>query len=143
MPKIRTFYDASVSVPWKFHGESKTDRSFTESHDIKKLVEKVFTGEVSPVSLQGAYMDSTIDDEFVYNVVAERDRIFASLPSNVREHYGNDPLNLRQILEEHPELFASKKEDKKEDKKEELKQGTNNGTLLKNEQKGAEKTNNE
>lgn len=77
--------------------ESRTKQSFVAECDINNILKQYkLSGMVTHISAkaaQGAYTDLPDPIEFQesLNIVAQAENAFATLPSKVRERFGNDP----------------------------------------------------
>ncbi len=87
---IRGFSKRPDRVRVVFEGEGRTRQSFTDECDINKIMAKYQkTGAISHFSRHSARYDFADDITFheALNVVTEADRMFADLPSKLRERF--------------------------------------------------------
>lgn len=94
--------DSVVRVPFACEGESMTKQALAYEADVNVIVAKyVKTGDPSIFRQRaGEFLDTTeVGDYFsCLNRVKEAEAAFATLPSKVRDQFGNDPGKLELAM---------------------------------------------
>lgn len=102
-----TWYTGDVEDPITgevTHPPSMTKQSFVAECDINNIIKQYrLTGQVRHISAkaaQGTYEDLPDPMEFqdALNVVIQSEEAFATLPSHVRDRFGNDPEQFLQFM---------------------------------------------
>lgn len=99
----------SKRVSITFTQPSQTKQAFKDQTDINKIIERFTqTGELPPVNQTPVYQDvSQIPDFATCQLkVKQAEEAFMSLPSDVRNHFGNNPDNLLKWASD-PKNFKS------------------------------------
>lgn len=111
MAKIRKPYEKHERVQVDTGDSSFVQQSSRDEADINNIMAKYReTGLVTYVKdRQGQFMDlsSAPDYHTAMNVISEAVQMFDGLSSDIRKHFGNDPGNLLEALddeERRPEL---------------------------------------
>lgn len=94
--------DSVVRVPFACEGETMTKQSLAHEADVNVIVSKyVKTGDPAIFRQRaGEFLDTTsVGDYFsCLNRVKEAEEAFLTLPSKVRDQFGNDPGKLEAAM---------------------------------------------
>jgi len=97
----RTAYSGPWSVKTFTPGEDMTKQSFKDECDINVIMKRyAATGILEHVrEAAPRYLDATTYDyQAAMNLVAEANSLFAGMPSELRERFGNDPAKLLDFV---------------------------------------------
>lgn len=101
-PLFTSAYSPKIKSQLTFSEQGRTKQSFKDECDINTIMRRyAVTGQLSHVSSKPpAYLDTpAIDFQNAMFVVADARERFASLPSHLRDRFGNDPAQLLAFLE--------------------------------------------
>jgi len=99
-PHKRVTYDGTITDPWTgvvTTPERRVKQSFVAECDINNIIKSFsVTGQFNHLSRnaqKGVYMDLPDEQDFQVsmNIIAEATQAFATLPSQVRDRFNNDP----------------------------------------------------
>lgn len=109
--KFKSAYSPSSSVTLDLSGRSATKQNFKAECDINTIMAKYLkTGLIEHnMSVDGQYGDFLSEHDYhsAMNAVLAADEAFASLPSNIRNRFENDPgafLDFTQNPDNLPEM---------------------------------------
>lgn len=100
-PQFRTAYSGHVSVLTFTPGEDMTKQSFKDECDINNIMKRYqATGIIDHVrDASPQYLDATtFDFQSAQNIIAEANSIFAAMPSQLRDRFHNDPVELLEFV---------------------------------------------
>lgn len=99
--KFSTRYSPPVSPSLEFTEPSMSDRSFKDECDINIIVARCMQTGVMPQVEGGLYGDFVgLPDNLLdsYELIADAQDRFMQMPSNIREEFGNDPMQLLSFI---------------------------------------------
>lgn len=100
---IRSAYDPRVRAGKSDFGPSRTKQADKDQADINRLVSRWMKSGTMPNyfnEANGQFLDVADVPDFrtAWDTVIQAQNLFGSLPSTVRERFGNDPANLFAFL---------------------------------------------
>lgn len=102
--KIRKPYDPVKPVRFKTTGPSLAEQSARDECDINKLLAKYGMAAIQAHAEQykGQYGDVSglVSFQEAQNIIAQANQMFASLPSEIRKRFGNDPQEFLNFAED-------------------------------------------
>lgn len=99
--KFANRYAPPASPSIEFNEPSMTDRSFKSDCDINQIVNRCMQTGIMPRVEGGLYGDfvglpDNLQDS--YALIADAQDRFMQMPANIREEFGNDPLQLISFI---------------------------------------------
>jgi len=107
LPLVRHAYSPRDPVVLQSSGISKTKQSFKDECDINRIMARyAATGTLDFVNRREAqFLDvSDVDFQNAMQIVTQSREAFESLPSALRERFGNDPAKLLGFLSDESNL---------------------------------------